>query len=617
MSEDAQEFAARIAREAAGRPPARQLGGLRALFPYIARYQGMVAATLVALVLASGATLVIPLAVREMIDLGFSSGSAALMHRYFGAMLGVAMVLALATAMRFYFVSRLGERVTADLRMDVFSHVTGMSPEFFETTRTGEVLSRLTADTTLIQTVVGSSASIALRNVFLLAGGMLMLALTSPKLTGLVFVFIPVVVAPIVLLGRRVRGLSRASQDRVADSSALAGEVLDAISTVQAFTQEDAERRRFSTTVEHSFDVAASRIKVRAILTALVIMLVFGAVVGVLWIGAQNVLAGEMTGGSLSQFVLYAVITASATGALSEVWGDLQRAAGAMGRLMELLAAKPTIPTPRNPLALPTPARGEVLFNNVCFHYPSRPGQLALDNVSLHIAPGETVALVGPSGAGKSTIFQLLLRFYEPASGTITLDGADISCADPRAVRARSAIVPQDTVIFAASARENIRYARPNASDAEVWAAAEAAHAAEFLRALPDGLDTFLGERGIRLSGGQRQRIAIARAILCNPPLLLLDEATSALDAESELHVQLALQELMAHRTTLVIAHRLATVRKADRIIVLDQGRVAAIGRHEELVARGGLYARLAKLQFSSDGVLAPYAPPLKQGIQT
>jgi ATP-binding cassette subfamily B protein len=532
-----------------------------------------------------------------MIDLGFSRANTEHIDRYFLLLFAVAGVLGLFTAARFYLVSWLGERVVADIRSAVYKHVIGMSPAFFETTRTGEVLSRLTTDTTLIQVVVGTSMSMALRNILLLSGGLVMLGITSLRLTGYTIGLLLVVVLPIIVFGRRVRKLSRATQDRVADSSALAGEKLNAVSTVQAFTQTQREGTRFAESVEASFVTALRRIRARAALTAIMIVMVFGAIVLVLWLGARAVLDGSMTAGELSQFVLYAVMVASGLGALSEVWGDVQRAAGATERLMELLAAKSDIVAPANPVPLPPP-RGEVLIEHVTFNYPSRPDHSSLLDVTIEVRAGETVAVVGPSGAGKSTLFQLLLRYYDPQRGTVLLDGVDIRQADPDAVRARIGIVPQDTVIFSADALENIRYGRAEATDAEVHAAARAAIADEFIERLPEGYKTFLGERGVRLSGGQRQRIAIARAILKNPPVLLLDEATSALDAESERQVQAALENLMQGRTTLVIAHRLATVRKATRIIVMDDGRVVATGTHDTLVAEHGLYARLAELQF-------------------
>ena len=584
-------------------PPPRKPGPLTQLVPFLAPYRGTLLLALLALLIAAGASLVLPVAVRQMIDQGFSRSNAEHIDRYFLLLFGVAAVLGLFTAARFYLVSWLGERVVADMRSAVYRHIIHMSPAFFETTRTGEVLSRLTTDTTLIQTVVGTSMSMALRSIVMLAGGLVMMAVTSPRLTGVTLALLLFVILPIILFGRQVRKLSRASQDRVADSSALAGEKLNAVPTVQAFTQEEYETGRFAQSVESAFDTARRRIRARASLTAIIIVMVFGAIVLVLWQGARSVLDGGMTAGVLSQFVLYAVLVATSIGALSEVWGDVQRAAGASERLMELLAAQPAIQVAAKPLSLPAPApgvTGDMRMEKLLFHYPSRPDHATLNDFSLHVQAGETVALVGPSGAGKTTLFQLLLRFYDPQAGRIVLDGVDIAQADPAAVRARIGIVPQDTVVFSADAMENIRYGRAGATDDEVIAAARAAMADEFIARLPEGYRTFVGERGVRLSGGQRQRIAIARAILKNPPVLLLDEATSALDAESERLVQAALENLMKGRTTLVIAHRLATVRNAHRIVVMEDGRIEAIGTHDALLARGGLYARLAALQFGA-----------------
>lgn len=577
-----------------------RLRPLGRLLPFLRPYRARLAAAFGALTLAAAATLVLPVAVRRMIDLGFSNSNAAHIDRYFLALFGVALALAAATAVRFYLVSWIGERVVADIRRAVYSHVLGMSPVFFETMRTGEVLSRLTTDTTLMQSVIGSGASIALRNAFLLVGGFCMLTVTSPRLTGLIVILVPLVLLPIIVFGRKVRRLSRASQDRIAESSALAGETLNGIETVQALVQEGRAAADFTASVERTFSTALRRIRARAWLTAVVIMLVFGAMVLVLWVGAQLVLQGQMSGGELGQFVLYAVIVAGSTGVLSEVWGELQRAAGAMERLGELLDTQPAITAPANPHPMPEPALGEILFEKVCFRYPARPEHSALGNFSLHVRRGETVALVGPSGAGKSTVFRLLLRFYDPQEGHILLDGVDIANASPQAVRAHLASVPQDTVIFAADALENIRYGRPEASEEEVRAAARAALAEEFIERLPQGYRTFLGERGVRLSGGQRQRLAIARAMLKDPSVLLLDEATSALDSESERLVQAALERLMEGRTTLVIAHRLATVLRADRIVVMDDGRIVGEGTHAELVSQSGIYARLASLQFGA-----------------
>jgi len=559
-----------------------------------------------ALVVAAGATLAIPYAFRQMIDLGFGQGGVAdrdHIDLYFLALFGVAGVLGVATAARFYMVSWLGERVTADIRSAVYAHVVRQSPQFYETMRGGEVLSRLTADTTLIQTLVGTSISMALRNALLFGGGLAMLFVTSIRLSSIILVLLALVVLPIVVFGRRVRRLSRDSQDRVADASALAGEILNAMPTVQAFTHEQQEAQRFGARVEQAFDSATTRNKARAQLTALAILLVFGAIVFVLWLGAHAVIEGRMSGGELGQFILYAAIVAGAIGALSEVLGDTQRAAGAAERLLELLALRSPIASPPVPTALPMASAGgaALTLERVGFHYPSRPDAPALDDLSLTVAPGETVAVVGPSGAGKTTLFQLLLRFYDPQRGAIRLGGIDIRQLDLHALRGAIGIVPQDTVIFSANALENIRYGRADASDADVIAAAKMAAAHEFIERLPEGYQSFLGERGVRLSGGQRQRIAIARALLKNPPLLLLDEATSALDAESERLVQQALETAIAGRTTLVIAHRLATVQRADRILVLEHGRLAESGTHAELVTRGGLYAGLAALQFGME----------------
>jgi ATP-binding cassette, subfamily B, bacterial len=591
--------AAPAAGQAAERPRGRSLRSLLPLLGYFGPYRLRLFGATIALILSSASVLLLGQGVRRLVDDGLSAADPGLLDRTVGALIAIVAVMAASTYGRFYLVSWIGERVVADLRIAVFDRIVSLSPAYFETTKTGEVLSRLTTDTTLLQTVIGSSVSMALRNALILLGGLVMLAVTSAKLAGLMLVVVPLVVVPILFFGRRVRALSRRSQDRVADVGAYAEEMINAIRTVQAFTHEAIDRARFAGRVTQSFDTAVARIRVRALLTAAVILLAFGAIALVLWVGGYDVIEGRMTGGELSAFVFYAVLTAFAVGTLSEVYGDLQRAAGAAERLLELLATRSEITAPAHPLAFPAPARGDVALDGVTFFYPSRPERPALADFSLAVAPGETVALVGPSGAGKTTVFQLLLRFYDPTRGSVRVDGVDIAAVDPAELRRRIGFVAQDPVIFGASAADNIRYGRPEASDSEVRAAAEAAAAADFLDLLPEGLDTFLGEKGVRLSGGQRQRVAIARAILRNPPILLLDEATSALDAESERAVQRALERLAAGRTTLVIAHRLATVLRADRIIVMEEGRIVAQGRHDALIREGGLYARLAALQFS------------------
>jgi ATP-binding cassette subfamily B protein len=561
-------------------------------------YRWQIVGATIALIITAGTTLALGTGLRVLVDQGFSTGDASLLDRAVLILFCVAMLLAAGTFGRFYLVSWVGERVVADIRKAVFDHIIGLSPGFFEITRTGEVVSRLTTDTTLLQVVVGSSVSVALRNLLLMIGGAVMLFVTSPKLTLVVLAMVPFVVAPIIVFGRKVRRLSRLSQDKVADVGAEASEALYGIRTVQAFAHEPHDRRNFGERTEEAFRTALLRVRWRAVMTGLVILLVFGSISIVLWVGGADVIAGRISPGQLVGFVFYAIALAAALGAVTEVMGDLQRAAGAMERIGELLETKPIVVVPAQPRPLPQPARGAVSFEHVTFRYPSRPSVAALDDFTLTVQPGERIAIVGPSGAGKTTVFQLLLRFYDPDTGTVRFDGADVRDLDPAALRRAIGAVPQDPTIFGTSARDNIRYARPDAADSEVRAAAEAAHALDFLERLPQGLDTFLGERGVRLSGGQRQRIAIARAILRNPALLLLDEATSALDAESERIVQAALDQVMKDRTTLVIAHRLATVLKADRIVVMDKGRIEAVGTHAELLKQGGLYAHLAALQF-------------------
>jgi ATP-binding cassette subfamily B protein len=582
------------------RRPVRALGGL---LPFLRPYRGRIALAVLFLTLAAGATLVLPVALKSLIDQGLVAAEPGerlmALREHFAALFAVGAALGLFSALRFYMVSWLGERVTADLRNAVYRHVVQQSPQFFETTQTGEVVSRLTTDTTLVQTVVGSSLSLGLRNTVMGVGAMVMLIITNPVVMTQVLGILVLIVLPSLWFGRRVRKLSRASQDRVADSSAIAAEVLNAVPVVQSYTQEQREADRFDTSTERAFETARRRTMVRAMLVAFIITATFGALLWGLYQGTQAVLAGTITAGHLGQTVVYVIILVSSVAVLAEVYGDLLRAAGATERLMELLNTRSPIASPARPVALPVVQRGSrVELADVGFRYPSRPRQAALSHVSLRVEPGETVALVGPSGAGKSTVFQLLLRYYDASSGHVAIDGVDVREASLDALRRRIGIVPQDSVIFSADAMENIRYGRPDASDDEVVAAARAAFADDFIRALPEGYRTFLGERGVRISGGQRQRISIARAMLKNPPLLLLDEATSALDAESERMVQAALESAMKDRTTLVIAHRLATVQRADRIVVLDGGRIVDTGTHAELVARGGLYARLASMQF-------------------
>jgi ATP-binding cassette, subfamily B, bacterial len=595
-------LAAETAVEAALTPsPAKSSARLRpllALAPYVARYRGRAVLALISLTVAALTTLLVPVAARRMIDFGFTPEGIARINSYFSVMIAVVAILACASASRYYLVMTIGERIVADLRRDVFAHLISLSPAFFDSARSGELISRLTADTTQIKSAVGASVSIALRNLLMFVGATAMMVITSPRLSGFVLLAIPVIVLPLVAFGRWVRRLSRNAQDTLAEATAYVSELVGAIRTVQAYTAEPMANKRFGGEVEQAYDAARSSTGARSVLTAIIIFIVFTSVVLILWVGSHDVLTGSISPGRLGQFVLYAAFAAASLGQLSEVWGEVSAASGASERLFEILRVKSQITAPASPRAMPVPARGDVSFENVSFAYPMRPDALAVDGVSLSVRAGEKVAIVGPSGAGKSTLFHLLLRFYDPASGVISFDGVPIKAADPHDVRSRIALVPQESVAFAATARENIRFGRPEATDAEVERAADLAHASEFIRRLPDGFETPLGERGVTLSGGQRQRIAIARAILRDAPLLLLDEATSSLDAESETLVQTALEELMRHRTTLVIAHRLATVLSCDRIMVMDQGRIVEQGTHASLVAAGGLYARLARLQF-------------------
>ncbi|MBZ9855503.1 ATP-binding cassette domain-containing protein [Mesorhizobium sp. CA13] len=578
----------------------RSLKPLRRLFPYIGRYRTLVAGAVISLIVAAVTTLALPLAVRRMIDHGFTPSGSSFIAEYFAALVAMAALLAAASAGRYYFVITLGERVVADIRRDVFAHVTKLSPAFFDTAQSGEIVSRLAADTTQVKSAVGATASVALRNVILGLGAVAMMVFTSPKLSGLVIAAIPIIVLPLVAFGRSVRRKSRQAQDTLADATAYASEQIGAVRTLQAFTNETLVTGRFSGAVEAAFEAARASIFARSFLTFFAIFTIFSSVVAVLWFGSRDVLDGNLSPGTLGQFLLYSVFAAGALGALSEVWGELAQAAGAAERLTEILAEEPAIVAPANPRPLPVASKGAISFEAVSFSYPARPDRAAVHGLSFSVKPGETVAIVGPSGAGKSTVFSLILRFYDPETGRILVDGVDIREAAPLSIRQRIAIVPQDVTIFAASARDNIGFGRPGASESEIEAAAKDALADEFILKLEKGYDSQVGERGVTLSGGQRQRVAIARAILRDAPILLLDEATSALDAESETLVQMALERLMRGRTTIVIAHRLATVLKADRILVMDGGRIVEEGTHQSLVTKGGIYARLAKLQFET-----------------
>ncbi len=579
--------------------PKGNIKSLRLLGNYLRPYRLQITGAIIALFFTSGAVLGMGTGVRHLVNEGLSKGNSELLNQSFYVIYGVIFVLALATYARYSLVSWVGEKVVADIRNDIYQNIVRLHTGYFETTRTGELMSRLTTDTTLLQTVVGSSVSIALRNGLMLIGGLIMLMWTSPRLTLFVLLMVPVVVAPIIIMGRKVRALSRASQDKIADISSHAGETISSIHTIQALSLEERESQRFAGYVHDALTTAITRIRIRAVLTAIVITLVLGAIMGVLWTGGEDVIQGKLSAGELTSFVFYAMVVAGSTGALSEIMGDLQRAAGAAERLMELRSLVSEITPPEHPQALPEKLRGEIHFDHVTFFYPSRPKDKALYDLDLHINAGEKIALVGPSGAGKSTIFHLLLRFYDPQSGAISLDGINLKDLDPQAFRRHIGLVPQDPVIFSTNAWENIRYGRPQASNEEVLMAAKQAEALEFLETLPQGLNSYLGERGVRLSGGQKQRIAIARAIVRNPDILLLDEATSALDSENERRVQSALDTLMQGRTALIIAHRLATVQHVDRILVMNEGRIVASGTHDELIKSSPLYANLAHLQFS------------------